>query len=158
MTAASLTPTLPRRVAVFGNAAAPQRPHATVSPAANAALERVFSAITDEAPEIAKPILDRALGAGAITPAEHAELRRELGDPTAPPEPAIAPVASVGAQRVLRQVFAAIRLASPAIAEPILDAAVAERAITPAQRHRVLERLRTSPARLLRPRAILSRS
>jgi len=152
----------PRRLAVFGSveAAPPYRHHlvSDTSPAAHAALERVFDAITGEAPKIARPILHRAVERGTITPAEEDELLGELGDAGLAARRSHAAVASIGAQRVLRQVFAAIRVASPTIAEPILDEAVAEQALTPAQRHRVLERLRTSPTRLLRPRAILSQT
>jgi len=62
-------------------------------------------------------------------------------------EPLASPASSAAARRVLREVLAAIRRAAPTIARPILDEAVDEERLTPAQKRRILERLRTSPPR-----------
>jgi hypothetical protein len=43
-----------------------------------------------------------------------------------------------------------MRRAAPGIARPILDEAVDAERLTPAQEQRILERLRSSPARVLR--------
>lgn len=140
----------PRRIAVFGSASAERagRP-ATEAPAwsARAVAERVFAQIGAQAPLIAQPILDRAVAEGAITPHERDELLRELAYPQAAGEEAEATTrASVGARIVLAEAFAAIRLAAPAIAEPILRQAVADKRLAPPQSRRILERLRSSPA------------
>jgi hypothetical protein len=147
---ATNTPT--RRVAVFGSVAAerplPSDRDQPLSPPARAVLERVIEEIASNAPAIARPILDRAVLEGAITRAERHAMLAELGDP----EVAANSVASEshGARRTLREALAAVRRAAPAIARPILDQAVDAERLTPAQERRILERLRSSPARVLR--------
>jgi hypothetical protein len=151
-------PGSPRRIAVFGSIAAerpsrePGESPGEQSPAdtARVVLERVFAEITAKAPRIAQPILDRALAEHSITPAERDELLRELGDPNAPA--AAAPL-SAEADGVLREALAAIRHASPAIAEPILRHAVEAECLPEAQEQRILERLRSSPTTALRARS-----
>jgi hypothetical protein len=139
-----------RRIAVFGSVAASEEEREPVlSPAARAVLERVHQAIASNAPSIVKPILDRAVADGAITRAErHAMLLELSGEAIAEEEPAA--TVSLGARGALRDALAAIRRAAPAIALPILDQAVDEERLTPAQERRILERLRSSPARALR--------
>jgi hypothetical protein len=131
------------RIAVFGSVAA-QRPP---SPAVSAVLEQVYDAIAASARVIAAPVIERAVEEGRITRRERHELLLELGDPSSAPG---AGVASIGAQRVLREALAAIRRAAPAIAAPILDDAVADERLTYAQEARILDRLRMHPASLLR--------
>jgi hypothetical protein len=139
-----------RRIAVFGSVAAPdvQREPA-LSPAASAVLQRVHEAIAANAPSIVKPILDRAVADGAITRAERHAMLLELSGAAIVEEEAAASV-SLGARGTLREALAAIRGAAPGIARPILDQAVDEERLTPAQERRILERLRSSPARALR--------
>ena len=150
----TVTATYPphRRIAVFGSVAA-ERPLApdrddTLSPAARAVLERVIEAIASSAPAIASPILDRAVAEGAITRAERHLMLLELSDPSASLD--AAPAVSQEARSTLREALAAIRRAAPGIARPILDEAVDAERLTPAQEQRILERLRSSPARVLR--------
>src|SRR5579862_4324269 len=132
-----MTIDLPRtRIAVFGSVAA-VRP----LPTSDAVLEAVLDAIAHEAPAVALPILDRALDEGRITPPEHRALVRELDGRGAPP------AASPQARRVLSEALAAVRRAAPRIAEPILEAAVAEQRLSAAQERRILDRLRLSPRR-----------
>jgi hypothetical protein len=149
---ATATATRPpsRRIAVFGSVAAPdEEREAALSPAASAVLERVHEAIAANAPSIVKPILDRAVAEGAITRAErHAMLLELSGEAIVAQEPAAS--VSLGARGALREALAAIRGAAPGIARPILDQAVDEERLTPAQERRILERLRSSPARALR--------
>jgi len=140
----------PRRIAVFGSASAaraagtaPQTPASS----ARSVLEHVFAQISAQAPLIAAPMFDRAVGDGTITLEERDELLRELADPQASVE---APAAAAGARIVLTEAFAAIRLAAPGIAEPILRQAVADERLTTAQSTRILERLRSSPAAAFR--------
>jgi hypothetical protein len=137
-----------RRIAVFGSLAAADPPaEERLSPPARAVLERVIEAIASSAPSIAAPILDRAVQQGTITRAERHAMLLELRDPTHADD-AVSPT-SHAARRTLREALAAIRRASPAIARPILDAAVDAERLTPAQERRILERLRLSPARML---------
>jgi hypothetical protein len=139
-----------RRIAVFGSvAAADERSEPVLSPAARAVLERVHEAIASNAPSIVKPILDRAVAAGAITRAERHAMLLELSG-AAIVEDGAAGTVSLGARGALRDALAAIRRAAPSIARPILDQAVDEERLTPAQERRILERLRSSPARALR--------
>ena len=156
-----------RRIAVFGAIAAqpplalPADAHA-LSPAARAVLERVLASIASSASSIAQPILDRAVEEGTITRAERHALLRELSAPGDPDDAEAeadadddadpAPPPSLGARRVLREALAAIRRAAPGIAQPILDEAVDAERLTPAQEKRILERLRISPAQVLRRR------
>jgi len=123
------------RLAVFGSVAAS-------SPAVGAVLEAIYDSIAASTPEIAAPIVDRAVAEGRITRVERHELMRALSDPAAPP------VAGLGARHVLREALAAVRRAAPAIAAPILDDAVRSERLTGAQRERILDRLRTSTARI----------
>jgi hypothetical protein len=153
---ATTTPQLPRprtRIAVFGSLSK-ERPvnlppgDPPLSPAARAVLERVLDSIASSAPSIAQPILDRAVEEGTITRAERHELLRELRDPADVPAPG--PVVSLAAHRILREALIAIRRAAPGIAQPILAEAVDAERLTAAQQRRILERLRTGPARGLR--------
>jgi len=141
-----------RRIAVFGSVAAERPPAAdrdeTFSPAARAVLELVVEAVASNAQSIAAPILDRAVAAGTITRAERHAMLVELSDPEASDEqPALV---SQDASRTLREALTAIGRAAPAIAQPILDEAVDAERLTPAQELRILERLRSSPSRVLR--------
>ena len=141
-----------RRIAVFGSVAA-ERPlvpdrDETFSPAARAVLERVIEAIASSAPSIATPILDRAVAEGTITRAERHTMLVELNDPGASDERV--PPVSQDASATLREALAAIRRAAPGIARPILDEAVGAERLTLAQELRILERLRSSPSRVLR--------
>jgi hypothetical protein len=139
-----------RRIAVFGSvAAADGQPEPVLSPAARAVLERVHEAIASNAPSIVRPILDRAVAVGAITRAERHAMLLELSGEAIAQDEAAATV-SLGARSALRDALAAIRRAAPGIARPILDQAVDEERLTPAQERRILERLRSSPARALR--------
>ena len=145
------------RIAVFGAIAAEHELAEAseaqgLSPAARAVLERVLASIASSASAIAQPILDRAVEEGTITRTERHALLRELSAPTDSddaPAAADAPP-SLGARRVLREALAAIRRAAPGIAQPILDEAVDAERLTPAQEKRILERLRISPAQVLR--------
>ena len=142
----------PRRIAVFGSASAERASRAAAPPppaSTRAVLERVFAQIGAQAPLIARPILDRAVAEGTITLDERDELLRELADPQAIAEQEDAK-SRAGARIVVTEALAAIRLAAPAIAEPILRAAVAEERLTPAQSGRILERLRSSPGAAFR--------
>jgi hypothetical protein len=142
----------PRRLAVFGSVAAERPPRTVEVPASSvrAVLERIFAAITTQAPLIAQPILDRAVGEQTITLDERDELLRELADPQATGEVPAATRMSIAGRAVLGEAFTAIRRGAPAIAEPILEQAVAGERITQPQARRILDRLRLSPAAALR--------
>ena len=126
---------------------ATRRPPGADSAAAAAVLERTYAAIARRAPAIAEPVLDRAAREGRITLAERRELRAELRAPGACGEGGWR--TSLPARRALREALAAVRREAPAIAAPILDEAVAQQRLTRAQRERILDRLRMSPARSL---------
>jgi hypothetical protein len=144
----------PRRLAVFGSVSAERPSRALVETpdsAAREVLERVFAEIAAQAPVIARPVLDRALAAAAITTAERDELVRELAVPEASADSPPAPDRSVAASNALREALSAVRRASPGIAETILDAAVADGLLTAAQEQRIVGRLSSSPAATFRP-------
>jgi hypothetical protein len=139
------------RLAVFGSLTADRGSADRVaSPAVAAVLDQVYGRIAAAAPAIATPIVDRAVAEGRITRVCRHELLRELSAPDAAVEAPGTAVVDLEARRVLREALAAIRAAAPAVAAPILDEAVAAERLTPAQRERVLDRLRTSPANALR--------
>jgi hypothetical protein len=149
---ATATPTVSRRIAVFGSVAADraaEREEQPFSAPARAVLDRVLEAVASGAPAIAGPIVDRAVAEGTITRDERHAMLRELSRPGgAGEEPE--PPGSQGAGRTLREALAAVRRAAPTIARPILDEAVEAERLTPAQERRILERLRASPGRVLR--------
>ncbi|HEY1778175.1 MAG TPA: hypothetical protein VGG41_18605 [Solirubrobacteraceae bacterium] len=158
--AASTPGGVPRRLAVFGSVSAEGPSRALVEPpdsAAREVLERVFAEIAAQAPVIAAPVLERAVAAASITSDERDELIRALA---APPEEAdpdaefAPPQRSVAASNALREALSAVRRASPAIAEPILDAAVTEGLLTAAQEQRIVGRLSSSPAAIFRPNRV----
>jgi hypothetical protein len=146
--------TAPRRLAVFGSISA-ERPSRTIveapDSAARAVLEHVFAEIAAQAPLIARPVLERAVEAAAITTAERDELLSELAAPQSSTDPASAHDRSVAASSALREALSAVRRASPGIAEPILDVAVADGLLTAAQEQRIVGRLSSSPAATFRP-------
>jgi hypothetical protein len=117
---------------------------AALRPDTAAVVDRARELIAARSPEIASPLLDQALAAGAITEAERVELLHEL---VGVPDSGWA--LSVAAQRLRRQVRAAIARAAPALARPLLDAAVADERLTPAQEGRILRRLRDGQRRPL---------
>jgi hypothetical protein len=121
-------------VPVFG----PPSDAAVSSPNATAVLERALALVAARSPEIACPILDRAVAAGTISSAERAELLGEVvGSASAAYE---AP--SAEAMRLRHQIRVAIGRAAPLLARPLLDEAVASERLTPAQELRILRRLR----------------
>jgi len=139
-----------RRIAVFGSVDAERPPRpvvATPSSTAREVLEAVYAAIAEKAPRIARPILDRAVDERAITAAQRDELLLEL---TGRHDEQPAARNGTVATELLRESLVAIRLASPAIAAPILDEAVAGGRVTAEQAGRILERLRSSPTAALR--------
>jgi hypothetical protein len=139
------------RVAVFGPVeelppSLPARnPAPLTSPAVALVLQRTAELIAAHSPEIASPILDRALAAGTITGAERAELLSEL---VGVPE-AASSSHSPAARRLRCELRAAIARAAPSLARPLLDEAVASERLTLAQELRILERLHRVPLRAL---------
>lgn len=142
----------PTRIAVFGSlAAAPRRVRAArsrvprfLSPSAAAVFERSLELVAAKAPDIARPILDRAVAAGTITGAERRELLGELaGSRRAPSGPP--PRAELA--RLQHEVSAAVRRAAPGLAQPLLSAAVASERLTRVQEQRIVERLRQGAPR-----------
>ncbi len=135
----------PTKIAVFATsepAALPTVPAALHAEPA-AVLARARELIAARSPGIAVPILDRALAAGTITQAERAALLRELVGAGGPQQGQL----SLPAQRLRAQVGAAIARATPALARPLLDEAVASRRLTPSQRMRVTHSLRGGMSR-----------
>ncbi|HEY7967527.1 MAG TPA: hypothetical protein VID68_10900 [Solirubrobacteraceae bacterium] len=138
-----------RRIAVFGSIA-PQ-PRALLSPAARAVFERIVATIAEQAPTIARPLLDRSVADGSLTRDERHEVLADL-EPTARDAPDRTRQ-SFAVRRATREVLAAVRRAAPAIAQPILAEAVADERLTTAQAQRILERVRDFPAAVFRPAA-----
>jgi hypothetical protein len=145
----------PNRVAVFGSfaerpATSPRpldrsprseehRPLPPSSPAATAVFERVRVLVAANAPGIARPILDRALAAGTITDSERSDLLAEFAGAGAGSASERSAVADLH-----RQILAAVRRAAPALAEPLLNEAVASERLTAAQERRIIACLRLS--------------
>ncbi len=122
-----------------------------------ALLARVFGALSDRAPAIAKPFLERGVADGTITQAQEDRFLARLDSvkaaeagsgPTAgaghPAAPAVAPP-SAAAQALFQQALAAIRAELPVIALPMVGAAVADGSITEAQAARLSGRLHQGP-------------
>jgi len=159
----------PTRIAVFGSVAEPEFHLARLAPAslptqtnptqldednrrrrfpesppnAVAILDRTLELIAMRSQDIARPILDRAVATGTISPTE----RRKLFDELAADQQTVVahPPHSVAASRVDQQIRAAIRRAAPGLAGPLLKEARASERLTAAQERRILERLqRTS--------------
>jgi hypothetical protein len=152
MTTATASPTH-RRIAVFGSVAAQgagdSDPVLALSPSSRAVLQQVLAAIAADAPSIARPILDRAVAQGEISRAERHSTLVALRT-TADVGESDDATASQDGRLARREALAAIRRAAPGIARPILDEAVEDERLTPAQERRILDRLRTSPTRVLR--------
>jgi len=107
------------------------------SPGTSAVLSCTLELIAAQSPAIASPILDRARAAGTITAAEHAALLAELvGVPSS-----LAVPGRDAVDRLRHQIRAAIRRAAPALVRPLLDQAVADERLTPAEEVRILQRL-----------------
>lgn len=142
----------PRRLAVFGSVSAERPPRAVEAPpsAAREVLERVFAEITSRAPELARPVLDAAVRAGTIDGVERDELLGELAEPWSTTD-STQSQSDPAALAVLREALAAVRRAAPAIAEPLLAAAVDRGELTAEQQSRILTRLRMRAAGTLRP-------
>jgi hypothetical protein len=127
---------------VFGSPVATHE-RAAVSPHRDL-FQAVLDAIAAAASAIAAPILDDALRRGRVDHEQHDSLVGALRDPRVASTPA-------GAEEclVLREAHAAIRRAAPAIATPLLDAAVARGELRSDERDRVLDRLAHSPSVVL---------
>jgi hypothetical protein len=111
---------------------------------------RIFEAIRSQAPAIAAPRLDRAVAAGTITVAQREEFlaRLEQADRRRSPVPE-----QTHDQRLLAaSVFDAIRSEAPAIAEPLIEQALAEGSISPGEAEQITDRLRTRRVRIGRRR------
>ena len=133
------------KIAVFTSSTGAARTAVSEPPVLSpdpAVLVRVRELIAARSPEIARPMLDDALAAGTITLAERAALLHEvLGVTDLPPTQL-----SLAARRLRDHIRAAIALASPALARPLLDEAVAAQRLTPSQSMRIAQHLR-EPAR-----------
>jgi hypothetical protein len=115
-------------------------------------LQRIYDGVHAQAPAIAKPLLDAGVRAGTITQAQEDSFLTRLSQ-QAPrrSDRATADSSRLGldggamptvAQRQLfASVFAAIRDATPAIAAPLLDRAVADGTIAQTEADRISARL-----------------
>jgi hypothetical protein len=138
-----------RRIAVFGSLAPQSR--ALLSPAARAVFERILTAVAEQAPAIARPLLDRSVADGSLTREERHEVLAELEHNASTAEARERGRQSFAMRRVSREILAAVRRAAPAIAQPILAEAVADERLTTAQAQRILDRVRDFPASAFRP-------
>ncbi|HEY5389675.1 MAG TPA: hypothetical protein VIJ83_03895 [Solirubrobacteraceae bacterium] len=134
---------------MFGSLAPQSR--ALLSPAARAVFERILAAVAEQAPAIARPLLDRSVADGSLTREERHEVLAELEANAAPNSPRARAWQSFAMRRASRDVLAAVRRAAPAIAQPILAEAVADERLTTAQAQRILERVRDFPVSAFRP-------
>lgn len=122
-----------------------------------ALLSAVFSALSQQAPGIAKPILDQGVGDGTISQAQEdafldrlASVKSAAGGsgPTAgagqPAAPAEVPT-SAAAQLLFQRALGAIRADLPVVARPLVSAALADGSISEAQATRLSGRFDGGP-------------
>lgn len=102
---------------------------------------RIFDAIRSEAPAIAAPALDRAVADGTISATQRERFLARLEQPDRSAQPAPVPELTHDQRRVSATVFDAIRSQAPAIAQPLLDEAIADGTITPSDADRIRSRL-----------------
>lgn len=142
----------PTVVAVFDGAGAIGNFDPLQGSTASAAVRRrIFEAIRSEAPAIAAPRLDRAVAAGTITPAQRQEFLARL-EHARPRHVHPVPEQTHDQRLLAASVFDAIRSEAPAIAEPLLEQALAEGSISPGEADRITNRLRTRRVRIGRRR------
>jgi hypothetical protein len=134
-----------RVVAVLGGSGVTGELRATTR-GSTAVRKRIFEAIRDEAPLIAKPDLERAVAAGIITARQRDEFLARLERA----ESAGAPATELthDQRRVAATVFDAIRTKAPVIAEPLLAEAVADGSIDRDEAERIKRRLSTRRLRI----------
>jgi RNase H-fold protein (predicted Holliday junction resolvase) len=138
-----------RRIAVFGSLAPQSR--ALLSPAARAVFERILAAVAQQAPAIARPLLDRSVAEGSLTREERHEVLAEFEANATAAGNRERPRQSFAVRRATREILAAMRRAAPGIAQPILAEAVADERLTTAQAQRILERVRDFPVSAFHP-------
>jgi|SRR5579863_472934 len=137
-----------RRIAVFGSLAPQSR--ALLSPAARAVFERILAAVAEQAPAIARPLLDRSVADGSLTREERHEVLAGLEANESASDGRERRWQSFAMRRASREILAAVRRAAPGIAQPILAEAVADERLTTAQAQRILERVRDLPISVFR--------
>ena len=96
----------------------------------------IHEAVENQAPEIAEPVIAKAEDAGDITGAQADQLRtaaKSIADGKRPDGDLRALLRDEDVRKVVGDAFAAAHKQAPAIAEPILDKAVADKQITSAQ-------------------------
>jgi hypothetical protein len=97
----------------------------------------IAQAIAKQAPSAAGPIIDQARSDGKITSAQADELKSAAGDiASGGPRAALghgALMADADVRAVVRDAIKALAKQAPSIAKPIIDQAVADGKLTPAQ-------------------------
>ena len=100
-------------------------------------LDDIHAAVAKQAPDIVKPVIDKAEQDGKITAAQADRLRDSLGKliggkPQGAP-PRMLDLRDADVREVLHDAFEALAAKHAAIAKPIIDQALADKKITEAQ-------------------------
>jgi hypothetical protein len=104
-----------------------------IDPATFAVVQAVRKAIAAKAPDIAKPVIDKAVSDNAISQAQADRLSKVVADKALSQADAKALFSDAKAAPVFFDVKAAIAREAPGIAKPIVDQAVSDKKITQAQ-------------------------
>jgi hypothetical protein len=109
-----------------------------VDPDVFAVADDVRKAIAAKAPDIAKPVIDKAVAGNEISDAQGARLTKVVSDERLSRADAEALFGDAKVAPVFFDVKAAIARQAPDIAKPIVDKAVADKKITQAQGDRLI--------------------
>jgi hypothetical protein len=117
-------------------------------------LDQIHQAVEKQAPAIADPVIKKAEDAGSITSAQADQLRaaaQAIADGKRPDANIRSLLSDADVRKVVQDAFAAAAKQAPAIAEPIIRQAVADKKITSAQADQIrnglehLGKLRAGP-------------
>jgi polyhydroxyalkanoate synthesis regulator phasin len=109
-----------------------------------AVVESIRKAVLDGAPAIVGPVLDQAVTDGKLTAAQAATAKQALTDLQAGKRPsadALALLRDAGARDALQSAVTAVAKQTPAVAAPIISAAVTAKTITQAQADQLTARI-----------------
>jgi hypothetical protein len=127
------------RGAPFGPGGSGHGPFGHTAPSTKTAgvLESIAKAVAQQAPTVARPIIEHAAAAGTITSAQADELKSAASDLASGGRAALLAHRDLLADRdvrdVIRDVVKALATQAPSIAKPIIDKAVSDGTLTQAQ-------------------------
>jgi hypothetical protein len=111
-----------------------------------AVLKQIHTAVADQAPQIAGPVIQKAEEAGKITAAQAGALRKAAQDIADGKKPDIRSLSrDADVHQVIHDAFAAAAKKAQEIGEPIIDKAVSDKKITEQQADAIREMLKHAP-------------